>query len=610
MSAFKRHGFRNIVGVVVGAIVASLLTACQVPFSPTPAAPTATPAKPLPFITVVPKRITAGEVVNVVGSDWDAGEEITLGLVSTVPTTGTGSIVLAVIRADPNGRFELATTIPAQTPPGVWQVYAQTRTAGRFATDTLTVLVPTSTPAPSPTVVPPTQTPVPTRVAATRPPQRPTVTPVPPTPVPTTIVLPPFTDWRGEYYANPTLFGSPIIIRNDVVIDFDWGYGSPDSRIPPDNFSVRWTRTLEFAPGTYRFTFRVDDGVRMWLDNVLVLDDWREGAARDVSTDVTLGARPYSFRIEYFERFGVASIRFGIFQLPAVTPSPFPTRTPTPIPILPTATPIPPTPIPPTATPIPTRIPPATPTATPIPVPTLTATPIPPATPTATPIPAPTLTATPIPAPTLTATPTRTPMPLPTSTFTPTPVPPTATFTPQPTDTPTPTFTPEPTATFTPQPTDTLTPVPPTPTFTPEPTATFTPQPTDTPEPTPTLAPTDTPEPTGTPTEAPETPTPTPTPTLTATTQPISPTVTAVLSDSVRLRVTGANWPPNVRVSISLSEQPDGSDATLLGRTRTNRNGRFTFTDELDEAPAVPVYVVVEYGTEIRVVAPVVVIPP
>ncbi len=574
MKAFKRHSFRNVVGIVVRAIVASLLAACQVPLSPTPAAPTATPAKPLPFITVVPKRITAGEVVNVVGSDWDAGEEITLGLVSTVPTTGTGSIVLAVIRADPNGRFELATTIPSQTPSGVWQVYAQTRAAGRFATDTLTVLVPTVTPAP------PTQTPVPTRVAPTRPPQRPTLTPAPPTPAPTTIVLPPFTDWRGEYYANPNLAGPPIIIRNDSVIDFNWGYGSPDSRIPPDNFSARWTRTLEFAPGTYRFAFRVDDGVRMWLDNVLVLDDWREGAARDVSTDVTLGARPYSFRIEYFERSGVASIRFSIFQLPVGTPSPFPTRTPTPIPVLPTPTPIPvlptPTPIPPTATaiPIPTQIPPPA-TATPIPVPTLTATPIP----------APTLTATPIPP----ATPTSTPVPLPTSTFTPMPQP-TATFTPQPTDTPEPT------------------PIPPTPTFTPEPTATFTPQPTDTPEPTPTPTPTDTPEPTSTPTEEPATPSPTPT--LTTTTQPISPTVTAVLSQGVQLKVTGADWPPNARISISLSEEPDGSDATLLGRTRTNRNGRFTFTDELDEAPTVPIYVVIEYNVTIRVVAPVVVIPP
>ena len=529
MKASKWHGFRYVISVVVGAgIVAGLAVACQFPLVPAPAMPTSTPATPLPFITVVPKRALAGEVVNVVGSDWEAGEEITIGLVSTVPTTDTGSIILAVIRADPQGRFELATTIPAQTPPGVWQVYAQTRTIGRFATDTLTVLVPTSTPAtpptlaPSATPAPATQTPAPTTAAPTRPPQRPTATPAPPTPVPTTIVFPPFPDWRGEYYANANLIGPPVLIRNDSVIDFNWGYGSPDSRIPPDNFSVRWTRVLEFAPGTYRFTFRVDDGVRMWLDDVLVLEDWRQGGARDVSTDVTLAARPYSFRIEYFERLGVASIRFNIFRLPVGTPSPLPTSTPTPV----------------APTPTPTRIPAtATPTLVPTQIPPPTATPIPLATPTFTPTPAPA-------SPTPTAT----------------PIPPTATNTPEPTDTPTP------------QPTDTATP-----------------------------------EPTATPTEQP--PTPTRTPTLTPTTQPVSPTVTAVLSASVELTVTGANWPPNVRLSVSLSEEPDGSEKTPIGRQRTNRNGRFSLVHELDEPPTGPLYVVVEYRNQIRVVAPVVVLP-
>lgn len=586
MKAIQQHGLSGFFGIVtraaVRAIAALLLAACQAPFLPTPVSPTATPVRPLPFITVVPKRVLAGEAVTIVGSDWDAGEEITLGLVSTVPSPGAGSIVLAVIRADPNGRFELATTIPADTSAGVWQIYAQTRTIGRFATDALTVLVPTSTPAPTPTAVPPTHTPVPTQIAPTRPPRRPTLTPVPPTPVPTTIVLPPFTDWRGEYYANPNLDGSPIIVRNDAVIDFNWGYGSPDSRVPTDNFSARWTRILEFAPGTYRFTFRADDGVRMWLDNVLVLDNWREGAARDVSTDVTLGPRPYSFRIEYFERSGVASIRFSIFQLPAVTPSPLPTATPTPLPPSPTATPLPPTAIPPTATPtpIPTRIPPtATPTPTPIPVPTLTPTPIPPATPTRTPTPRPTDTPTPRPTDTPTPRPADTPTPQPTDTPTPRP---TDTPTPRPTDTPTP----QPTDTPTPQPTDTPTP---------RPTDTPTPQPTDTP------TPTETPEPTATPTVAPPTATPTPTRPLTA---------TAVLTDNVNLRVTGSGWPPNSRLSISLSESPDGDEATLLGRVRTNRNGRFTFSKVLDEPPAVPVYVVVEYNPVFRLVVPVEVVTP
>lgn len=86
--------------------------------------------------------------------------------------------------------------------------------------------------------------------------------------------------------------------------------------------------------------------------------------------------------------------------------------------------------------------------------------------------------------------------------------------------------------------------------------------------------------------------------------------MTAVLSQSVQLQVTGENWPPNARLSLRLSEEPDGSNATLLGRARTNRNGRFTFAYALDEAPAAPLYVVVEYRTTIRVVVPVEVMPP
>lgn len=549
MKTYTWPAVRSIFHVVAGAIVAAHLVACQVPFPQTPAAPTVTPAVPPPFITILPERLLPGETLNIIGSDWLPGEELTLGLIATIPTTSTNSIILAFLRADPQGRFRLSTAVPTQTPPGVWQVYAQSRTEGRFATETLTVLVPTATP-PSPTLTP-VPTVVPTRVVPTRRPQQPTrtpvpPTPVPPTPVPTTIFLPPFPDWRGEYYANPALAGPPVIVRNDAVIDFNWGTGSPDSRIPPDNFSARWTRTLQFEPGTYRFSFRVDDGVRLFLDNVLVLDDWRDGAEREVFTDVTLTGGPHAFRVEYYERFGVATARFAVSRL--LPPSPRPTNTPTPVPtVFPSPTPIP-TVVPlPTATPIPTQIPPVF-TATPTPIPVQ---------------------------------PTPTPIPLPTVTPTPTPTP-----------LPTPTPTPEPTATPTPTAEPTETP-------TPEPTATATP----------TAEPTETPTPEPTPTEtATATPTATYTPTPTAT-RTISPTVTAVLTDTDTLQVTGTNWPANVQVDISLSEAPDGSDAEVLARVRTNRSGRFTFLYTLDEPPTRLLYVVVEYGTEIRVVAPVIVPP-
>src|SRR5687767_7863144 len=50
--------------------------------------------------------------------------------------------------------------------------------------------------------------------------------------------------WRGSYFANATLAGTPALVRDDAAIDFDWGSGAPAPGLPVDNFSVRWTRDV------------------------------------------------------------------------------------------------------------------------------------------------------------------------------------------------------------------------------------------------------------------------------------------------------------------------------------------------------------------------------
>ena len=89
-------------------------------------------------------------------------------------------------------------------------------------------------------------------------------------PAPTATPTPKITEWRGEYFANRNLSGAPALLRNDSKVDFNWGAGSPGSRIPIDNFSARWTRSLAFDAGDYRFYARSDDGVRLWLDLSLI----------------------------------------------------------------------------------------------------------------------------------------------------------------------------------------------------------------------------------------------------------------------------------------------------------------------------------------------------
>jgi hypothetical protein len=114
--------------------------------------------------------------------------------------------------------------------------------------------------------------------------------------------------WRGEYFDNRELAGLPALVRNDGAIDFDWGSGSPDPALPADNFSVRWTRTLGFDAGTYRFLTSTDDGVRVWVDGGLVVDAWVDQKLPNTHTgDVYLAAGQHTITVEYYERGGEAS---------------------------------------------------------------------------------------------------------------------------------------------------------------------------------------------------------------------------------------------------------------------------------------------------------------
>ena len=66
------------------------------------------------------------------------------------------------------------------------------------------------------------------------------------------------------------------MVRNDQAINFDWGYDAPVAGLAADEFSVRWTRTVNFAAGYYRISVRADDGVRLWLDDGLLIDRWED----------------------------------------------------------------------------------------------------------------------------------------------------------------------------------------------------------------------------------------------------------------------------------------------------------------------------------------------
>ena len=112
----------------------------------------------------------------------------------------------------------------------------------------------------------------------------------------------------GRYFANTTLSGTPVLIRNEAV-NFNWGTGSPGAGVPADNFSVRWTGEVRpTTTGNYRFRTRSDDGVRLWVNGVLVINNWTLHSANDnTSSSIKLTANTrYSIKMEYYEQGGSA----------------------------------------------------------------------------------------------------------------------------------------------------------------------------------------------------------------------------------------------------------------------------------------------------------------
>jgi hypothetical protein len=116
---------------------------------------------------------------------------------------------------------------------------------------------------------------------------------------------------RGEYYNNSTLDPPIFLTRYDGRIYFSWwGYGSPADGMDHDAFSVRWTGYVEpeFSE-EYTFVTYSDDGVRLWIDGDLLIDNWTiHGTTRDEGTIDLEAYEKYPIMLEYFEGGGDSAI--------------------------------------------------------------------------------------------------------------------------------------------------------------------------------------------------------------------------------------------------------------------------------------------------------------
>jgi beta-glucosidase len=116
---------------------------------------------------------------------------------------------------------------------------------------------------------------------------------------------------KAEYFDNMNLEGTPFLTRIDKQIDFDFVTKPP---VPEKDmkFSVRWTGWLvPPVTDTYFIGFIGDDGYRVYLDDSLLLADWKDHASSlsKIKMDLSKGKK-YKIRIEYYQNIGGAVARF------------------------------------------------------------------------------------------------------------------------------------------------------------------------------------------------------------------------------------------------------------------------------------------------------------
>jgi glucose/arabinose dehydrogenase len=130
---------------------------------------------------------------------------------------------------------------------------------------------------------------------------------------------------QGSYFNNETLTGTPTLVRTDPTIDFSFGAGSPGPSIHNDGFSARWLGTVQ-AQFTETYTFHTisDDGVRLWVNGQLLVDNWTIHSPVENTGSIALVAgKKYSFRMEYFDNTGGATAEL-MWSSPSTPEQPIP----------------------------------------------------------------------------------------------------------------------------------------------------------------------------------------------------------------------------------------------------------------------------------------------
>ena len=109
------------------------------------------------------------------------------------------------------------------------------------------------------------------------------------------------------------LLGNPITRLSNPQLTYRW-WDAPATVLPADQFAVKATTTFDAPPGDYILEVESDDGIRIWLDDRLILDRWNIHTPTVDEVNWTALAGQHTLKVEYFEGGGLGVLDVSILK--------------------------------------------------------------------------------------------------------------------------------------------------------------------------------------------------------------------------------------------------------------------------------------------------------
>jgi hypothetical protein len=124
---------------------------------------------------------------------------------------------------------------------------------------------------------------------------------------PSTTIAPYYSPSFVARVYNGSNFDSYVgMLADPWPINFDWGEGGPLNLA--NNFSIRWEGDVYFEAGNYDFSIRVNEGTRLFIDNLLLIDKWGPASTREYSKICALSTGYHRIKLEYRDVAGQAEV--------------------------------------------------------------------------------------------------------------------------------------------------------------------------------------------------------------------------------------------------------------------------------------------------------------